>query len=129
MTQMSRRKPFPVIPETELFLAGGCVRDSLRGVEPKDRDFVAVTNFSFEEFVEAVGTVGKVFVAKPEFLTVRALIDGEPIDFAFPRAESDYRDFRHPTNVERVATLEADASRRDFTINAMFMDSEGKTIS
>lgn len=121
-------KPFPTIPNTKLFLAGGCVRDSLRGVEPKDRDFVAITPFSFDEFVEAVGTVGKVFVSKPEFLTVRASIDGEPIDFTFPRAESDYSDFRHPSVVERVQTLESDASRRDFTINAMFMSEQGEII-
>lgn len=118
-------KPFPTIPNTELFLAGGFVRDTLLGKEVKDRDFVALTPLSFSEFTAEVEKVGKVFVAKPEFLTVRALIDSEPIDLAFPRTESDYLDLRHPSVVDRVFTLEEDASRRDFTINAMFMAADG----
>lgn len=119
-------KPFPVIPKTTLFLAGGCVRDTLLGLEPKDRDFVAITDLTFPEFVEAVNTVGKVFQEREEFLVVRARIEHESIDLAFPRSESNYEDQRHPSFVERVSTLHEDAGRRDFTINAMFMDEAGE---
>jgi len=121
-------QPFPVIPNTELFLAGGAVRDTLLGKTPKDRDFVAVTDFTFNSFVDAVNTVGKVFQERPEFLTIRCRIDNEAIDLVFPRGEGGYEDARHPSMVRRLWTLEEDAARRDFTVNAMFMDSTGKVI-
>ena len=128
-------KAFPRVSNTKLFLVGGSVRDIVMDRPAKDRDFVAVTDFSFEEFCNALQLSGaKLFQIRPEFLTVRCLIEGEPIDIAFPRAESDYVDGRHPSVVSRIQSgqimdiLRADAARRDFTINSMFMDEQGKII-
>lgn len=117
---------FPQIPNTELFLVGGSVRDHLLHQPAKDRDFVALTELSFEELVEAVNTVGRVFLASPEHLTIRCRIGTEAIDIALPRVESGTTDNRHPEIVTRAATLEEDASRRDFTINSMFMAEDGE---
>lgn len=120
--------PFPKIPNCELVLCGGCVRDYLLGLPMKDRDFVVITKMSFDELCSEIEKIGKIFVKEPDFLTIRCLIDNEAIDIAFPRGESGYRDGRHPDNVIKVGTLKEDASRRDFTINSMFMDKTGKII-
>ncbi|MCX6747431.1 MAG: HD domain-containing protein [Candidatus Nomurabacteria bacterium] len=41
------------------------------------------------------------------------------------RTEAKYSDFRHPDEVKFSETLEDDLMRRDFTVNAMVMDSKG----
>ena len=121
-------KSFPNIPKTELYLVGGCVRDHLLSVSVKDRDFVAITKLSFVDFVSEIMKIGEVFMVKKEFLTVRCKIDNEVIDIAYPRVESDYNDGRHPSKVSSTQSLKEDASRRDFTINAMFMDKYGNIL-
>lgn len=121
---------FPKIPNTELYLAGGCVRDLLLGKQPKDRDFVVITTMSFKELVSTIEKIpsAKIFLAKPEFMTIRCLIDGEAIDLVYPRKEGGYEDFRHPTSVVKADSLREDALRRDFTINAMYMTDGGNVI-
>jgi len=124
-------KPFPEIENTHLFLCGGAVRDELLGRPYKDRDYVAITEYSFDELVKAIerSSVGNtVYLAKPEFLTIRCMMNKEAIDIALPRGEGDYADNRHPSQVERLDSLEEDASRRDLTINAMFMRKDGTVL-
>ncbi len=122
-------KPFPKIPGVELVLAGGYVRDHLLGLEPDDRDFVMITNLTLEQVAEGIKRIGgKVFTIKPEFLTIKCIIDNEVIDLVMPRSEGAYTDGRHPDNVKQVETLFEDSSRRDFTINSMYMDESGDII-
>jgi tRNA nucleotidyltransferase (CCA-adding enzyme) len=123
-------KPFPEIPNCELYLVGGSVRDHLLGLKTKDRDFVVLTELSFDELVKTIDAMPdvKVFLAKPEFLTIRCIIKGEPIDIAFPRTDGSYTDRRHPDSVIRVNELYQDSQRRDFTINALYMSKTGEVI-
>ena len=121
-------KPFPVIPNTELFLVGGVVRDILLNKPVKDRDFVVVTKLSFKELEKEIEKIGTIFVSKPEFLTIRCRINKEPIDITFPRAEHGYSDGRRPDEVKKVNSLSEDASRRDFTIGSLFMDESGNIL-
>jgi tRNA nucleotidyltransferase (CCA-adding enzyme) len=46
----------------------------------------------------------------------------------FPRSDGVYDDNRHPNEVTRLKSLEEDAKRRDFTMNAMYMDKESNII-
>lgn len=111
--------------DVKLYLVGGCVRDMVLNRLNKDRDYVALTNLSFDELciqIEKEG--GQIFVKKPEFLTIRCLINNEVIDIAFPRKEEEYNDNRHPSKVDRVNTLKEDASRRDFTMNSIYWNEE-----
>ena len=119
---------FPEIPRCELYLCGGLVRDHLLGLPSKDRDFVVLTDMSFEELCSEIEKIGKIFIKEPDFLTVRCRIDNEAIDIAFPRGEGGYRDGRHPNHVIKVGTLKEDASRRDFTINSMFLDKDKNVL-
>src|SRR3989344_4796408 len=109
----------------EAYTVGGCVRDLLLGREPKDWDIT--TNAKPEEiqmlFPEHVyeNTFGTVVIKtgseKPEL----ALVEVTPY-----RIEGKYTDKRHPDSVQFADKLEDDLSRRDFTVNAMAMDTDGK---
>lgn len=60
--------------------------------------------------------------------TVTVLLDSIPIEVTTFRQETGYKDHRHPDAVFFVDKIEEDLSRRDFTINAMAMDLQGKLI-
>lgn len=111
-------------------IAGGWVRDKLLGIESEDID-VAVDNMSGEEFAKRVANCmdgrGKqeitVVQANPEqskhLATAMLYVGGRNIDFANLRKE-DYADSRIPT-IEPGTPYE-DASRRDLTINSLFLN-------
>lgn len=94
-------------------LAGGCVRDTIIGLEPKDYDIAtsAVVSDIMGIFPDSL-QVGKSFGVY--------LINGHEV--ASLRTEGDYLDGRHPEKVKFVTSLEDDSNRRDFTINAMYYD-------
>lgn len=123
-------RTFPEIPGVELYLCGGAVRDEILGLPYKDRDYVVMTAMTFDELVDTICNLpgGQVFLEKPEFLTIRCMINKEAIDLVFPRGEGGYEDSRHPTAVARLDSLQEDAARRDLTMNAMYMDKNGTLI-
>ena len=107
----------------EAYVVGGCVRDILRGVEPKDWDIA--TNARPEE-------IGKIFLkgfADNKFGTVTVLTDSEDqrlkeIEITPYRIDEKYTDKRHPDKISWAKTIEEDLARRDFTVNAMAMDTK-----
>jgi len=121
---------FPSIKGVELYLVGGCVRDSLMGQTPKDLDYVMITDKSFEEVVKQISETPncKVFQAKAEFLTIRCKIQDQIVDLVMPRTEEGYSDHRRPDEVKGTDSLFEDSKRRDFTINSMYMDKEGTIL-
>ncbi len=106
----------------EIYLVGGAVRDSLLGIEPKDRDWVVVG--ATPQQMEALGykAVGKDF---PVFLHPKTREE-----YALARTERKtgpgYHGFEFHASPE--VTLEEDLVRRDLTINAMAQDSDGNII-
>lgn len=101
----------------QAFLVGGCVRDLLRGHEPKDFD---VATSARPEAVKQV--FRRVIDTGIEHGTVTVVEQGRHVEVTTFRAESDYVDGRRPSRVEFHEEIEADLSRRDFTINAMAWD-------
>ena len=103
-------------------IVGGCVRDLLRGVKPKDWD--VTTSAKPEEILQ-------LFLEsfyENKFLTVTTKTGSEDptlaeIEITTFRAEGKYTDKRHPDEVRFAKTLEEDLSRRDFTVNAIALDS------
>jgi len=93
----------------QAYLVGGCVRDLLRNVDPKDWD--VATNAKPEE-IEKI--FPKSFINN-KFGTVT--IGG--IEITPFRTEEKYTDKRHPDKVEWAQSIEEDLARRDFTVNAM----------
>ncbi|MBT3191064.1 MAG: CCA tRNA nucleotidyltransferase [Verrucomicrobia bacterium] len=104
------------------YLAGGCVRDRLLGIEPLDYDIATEAHpdqvLALFPGATAVGkSFGVVVTPWPPWT----------FEIATFRQDHDYQDGRHPSHVSFV-TAEEDATRRDFTINAMFYDPIADTL-
>lgn len=104
------------------YYAGGCVRDALLGIQPKDFD--VATNATPEQVRGAFGeshtqAVGEAFGV----ILVQGRIAKQKcqVEVATFRTDGSYSDGRRPDWVE-FATAEQDAQRRDFTINGLFYD-------
>lgn len=98
------------------YFAGGCVRDELLGLEPKDFDVATdATPDRIESVFSRTARVGAAFGV----VLVRQ--GGRSIEVATFRSDGPYSDRRRPDHVV-FSTPEADARRRDFTINALFLD-------
>jgi poly(A) polymerase len=98
------------------FWVGGCVRDFLLGREPVDYDIVtAARPEQVEQLFQRTVAVGR------KFGVMVVLEAGHQFQVATFRAEADYQDGRHPERVT-FGDAEADASRRDFTVNGLFYD-------
>jgi poly(A) polymerase len=98
------------------YWVGGCVRDFLLGREPQDYDIATSARPEQVEklFKRTVG-VGK------KFGVMVVVENKQQFQVATFRAEADYRDGRRPAKVI-FAHAEADAQRRDFTVNGLFYD-------
>ncbi len=98
------------------YWVGGCVRDRLLGREPQDYDIAtSAVPKQIESLFRRTIPVGRQFGV----LIVREV--GHEYQVATFRAESDYADGRHPGKVT-FSSAQADASRRDFTVNGLFYD-------
>jgi len=105
----------------EAYIVGGCVRDFLRGIEPKDWDIT--TSAKPEE-------IRKVFPKnfyENKFLTVTVQTGSKDpklkdIEITTYRKEARYTDKRHPDEVKYAQILGEDLARRDFTINAIALE-------
>jgi tRNA nucleotidyltransferase/poly(A) polymerase len=104
----------------EALLAGGCVRDEVLGKTPKDFD--VATSATPEEVRKVFGhrrtlAIGAAFGV----IAVLGRRGAEPVEVATFREDTRYSDGRRPDSV-RFSTAEADARRRDFTVNGLFLD-------
>ena len=100
----------------DAYLIGGCVRDMVLGLIPKDFDIV--TSAKPEE---TQALFPRSLRLGAQFGVITVLANGLSFDVATFRREGNYEDGRRPSWVE-YADLEADVRRRDFTINGMAFD-------
>jgi poly(A) polymerase len=104
----------------EALWAGGCVRDELLGLAPKDYD--VATSATPEQIREVFGRRRTLPIgASFGVITVLGPRAAGQIDVATFRSDAVYSDGRHPDSVT-FTTAEHDAQRRDFTINGLFFD-------
>lgn len=104
------------------YLVGGAVRDTLLGIEPKDKDYVVVGSNGNELMALGFEQVGMGF---PVFLHPWT---GE--EYALARREkkvgAGYTGFEFETGLD--VSLKEDLERRDLTINSMAFDDEGHLV-
>src|SRR5881398_766764 len=98
------------------YFAGGCVRDMVRGLAPKDYD---IATDARPEVVQKL--FQRTYAVGAHFGVIIVLENDFQFEVATFRSDEAYIDGRHPTAVH-FSSPEEDARRRDFTINGMFYD-------
>lgn len=99
------------------YLVGGCVRDLLLGRTPNDFD--VATSARPDELLRLFPRADRVGA---HFGVVLVHEEGAHVEVAAYRSDLEYLDGRHPEAVRFETDPREDALRRDFTINALFLD-------
>jgi poly(A) polymerase len=104
------------------YFAGGCVRDIVRGQTPKDFDIATDARPGKVQEI-----FPRTFAVGAHFGVIVVLENGFQFEVATFRSDGVYLDGRRPSAVH-FSSPEADAKRRDFTINGMFYDPVAEQI-
>lgn len=106
------------------WLVGGAVRDLLQGLAPRDYDLA--TDLSPAAAASALGVVDQ---REARLGVVRCGSDDDELTVTTLRTETRYTDRRRPDEVRFVTDVGADAVRRDFTVNAIYLEPIGGELS
>jgi tRNA nucleotidyltransferase/poly(A) polymerase len=104
------------------YFAGGCVRDMVRGLPPKDID---IATDARPEQVQKI--FPRTYAVGAHFGVIVVLENEFQFEIATFRSDDAYLDGRRPVQVH-FSSPEEDAKRRDFTINGMFLDPENNAV-
>ncbi len=102
----------------EGFVVGGCVRDSLMGIEPHDYD---ITTNALPKDIKSI--FKRTVDTGIKHGTVTVMLDKEGYEVTTYRVDGKYSDSRHPDSVDFTDDITLDLSRRDFTMNAIAYNS------
>lgn len=103
----------------EAFMVGGCVRDCLLGIEPKDYD---ITTSATPDITERL--FEKTIPTGIQHGTITVVLNNENLEVTTYRTEGNYVDNRRPEYVNFVSNIKEDLSRRDFTVNSLAYNKE-----
>jgi len=98
----------------DAFIVGGCLRDLLLNLEPKDYDIATSAKPD-----NVMSLFNKTIPTGIKHGTVTVVINNNNYEVTTFRTEGDYLDNRHPSSVDFVTDIREDLSRRDFTVNAL----------
>ncbi|HFX5497722.1 TPA: CCA tRNA nucleotidyltransferase [Streptococcus pyogenes] len=107
----------------EAYFVGGSVRDVLLERPIHDVD---IATSSYPEETKAI--FNRTVDVGIEHGTVLVLENGGEYEITTFRTEDVYVDYRRPSQVSFVRSLEEDLKRRDFTVNALALDENGQVI-
>ncbi len=107
----------------EAYFVGGSVRDLLLNRHIHDVD---IATSAYPEEVKEL--FEKTIDTGIKHGTVTVLFNRESYEITTFRTESGYQDYRRPDHVTFVQNLDEDLKRRDFTINALAMNTDGEVI-
>lgn len=109
----------------EAYMAGGAVREFVRGMEPSDYDFA--TDATPDEITKVFESRGyKTIPTGIEHGTITVIIDNISFEVTTYRIDTNCDGRR--CDVKFVRNLEEDIKRRDFTVNALAMDIDNNII-
>jgi len=107
----------------EAYFVGGSVRDAILGRPIHDVD---IASSSYPEETKSI--FERTIDVGIEHGTVLVLENHREYEITTFRTEDVYVDFRRPSSVTFVRSLEEDLKRRDFTVNAFALSEEGEII-
>jgi len=114
-----------LLPLTEeVYLVGGSLRDYLLGLKNKDydlaidRNILEVASFLIDHGIRVIETGIK-------FGSITAYYKHTIFEITQFRIDGKYNDNRHPEEVSLTSSVKDDASRRDYTINALYSKLDG----
>ncbi|MDR2664942.1 MAG: tRNA nucleotidyltransferase, partial [Oscillospiraceae bacterium] len=107
------------------YLVGGCVRDMLLGIAPKDWD---ICTSATPDLVARTFKGHRIIKTGARHGTVAVELGGETLEITTFRADGIYSDKRRPDSVAFVRSIEDDLGRRDFTVNAMACSLSGEIV-
>jgi tRNA nucleotidyltransferase (CCA-adding enzyme) len=107
----------------EVYLVGGCVRDIIMGITPKDWD---ISSAAKPEDIKKIFKT--TYDTGTKYGTVTALFKNIYYEITTFRLEGEYENNRKPSKIEYIDNLFSDLKRRDFTINAIASDLNGNVI-
>jgi len=111
----------------KIYKVGGAVRDEILGVKSKDVDY-AVEAPSWDAMKDYISSKGKIYLESKQYFTIRAKMpELGDADFVLCRKDGEYSDGRRPDAVQ-IGTIYDDLARRDFTMNAIAIDTETNQI-
>lgn len=107
----------------EAYIVGGCVRDHLMHKDTIDVDIcTSATPKDLKNIFK------KVILPKKKYGSVKLFINNIHFEITTFRKEENYLNYRTPEKVTYTDNLLVDLYRRDFTINTICMDKNGKII-
>lgn len=104
------------------YIVGGYVRDTLLNIKSNDIDIT--TNALPDDLNHLFKTIDS---TANKYLSCKVMYEGYEFEITTFRTDIEYINHRHPVT-KIVENLEEDLKRRDFTINALALDSRGKII-
>lgn len=105
-----------------LYMIGSSSRDYLLHRKIKDYDFVTdATPKEIKKFLDCDMTFSR-------FGSVKYKVGDIKVDIVTLREESEYKDNRHPSKIKFIKDIYIDYKRRDFTINAIYIDEDYNII-
>lgn len=106
------------------YIVGGAVRDIVLGLAPHDIDIATNCPIDEIETIYKTHDIGK----SKDFGIVVVQEGGHSFEVAQYRSDGKYKNGRRPEEIKIEGSFMADASRRDFTLNAMGLDKDGNII-
>lgn len=107
----------------DAYIVGGFVRDHILGIESNDVDIC--TNATPKDIRDIFN---EACLPNDDYGSVRVIYKGVRFEITTFRKEYTYVNNRRPSEVKYINNLEEDLKRRDFTINTICMDKDGKII-
>lgn len=109
------------------FVVGGAARDIIMGKPPHDYDIA--TDADPDEGLAIFKTKDiKTIDTSARHGTIIAVVEGEQVEITTFRVDGDYNDNRHPDSVILTRDINEDVSRRDFTMNAIYIGKDLKPV-